>query len=172
MSSATGVPVDVDLMWTGPTVCSPAIRAADARAWREAVAGRRSCWDNFPVNDGTMARSLHLGPYLGREPTLTDAVDGVLCNPMLQPRLSKIGLAAAAAYLRDPVGFDPHGAWEHGVDGRRRRPRRVLAELGSSLRRQSDPPASFTRHDAWAAALADGADGRPRRPDRPAAPRT
>ena len=33
-----GLPDDVDLMWTGPTVCSPRITAADARAWQEAFA--------------------------------------------------------------------------------------------------------------------------------------
>ena len=66
---AGALPLAVDVMWTGPTVCSPTVRAADARAWATALAGRRPIlWDNYPVNDGTMARSLHLGPYRGREP--------------------------------------------------------------------------------------------------------
>ena len=162
-----GVPVEVDLMWTGPTVCSPVIRAADARAWGEAVGRAPIVWDNFPVNDGTMARSLHLGPYIGREPALTDAVEGVLCNPMLQARLSKIGLAGAAAYLRDPVGFDPHGAWEHGVEAAGGDRAALLKEVGSACADSPILPASFTKARRWAAALADGADDGPDDPIEP-----
>lgn len=162
-----GVPVDVDLMWTGPTVCSPVIRAADARAWGEAVGRPPIVWDNFPVNDGTMARSLHLGPYIGREPALTDAVEGVLCNPMLQPRLSKIGLAGAAAYLRDPSGFDPHGAWEHGVEVAGGEHAALLKEVGSACANSPILPTSFTKARRWAAALAEGADTGPDSPVEP-----
>jgi hyaluronoglucosaminidase len=67
-------------------------------------------WDNYPVNDGSMERSLHLGPYRGREPGLADATAGVLCNPMLQARASLVALATAADFLRDPDGYDPDAA--------------------------------------------------------------
>ena len=64
-----GLPPDVDVMWTGPTVCSPTLRADDARGWTDALGGHRTIvWDNTPVNDATMTHELHLGPYLGREP--------------------------------------------------------------------------------------------------------
>jgi hyaluronoglucosaminidase len=113
---AAGLPSDVDVMWTGPTVCSPVIRAADARAWASALAGRRPLlWDNYPVNDGTMERALHLGPYRGREPELTDELHGVLCNPMLQPHASEVALATAADFLCAPENYDPAASWSRAI---------------------------------------------------------
>jgi hyaluronoglucosaminidase len=113
---AAGLPSEVDVMWTGPTVCSPVVRAADARAWATALAGRRPLlWDNYPVNDGTMERSIHLGPYRGREPELTDELDGVLCNPMLQPHASRVALATAADFLRGPEKYDPAASWSRAI---------------------------------------------------------
>ena len=128
---AAGLPDEVDVMWTGPTVCSPVIRAADARAWASALAGRRPLlWDNYPVNDGSMEQSLHLGPYRGREPELTDEVDGVLCNPMLQAHASRIALSTAADFLREPERYDPEASWSRAiavVGGARREPLRAVA---------------------------------------------
>jgi len=113
---AKALPPEVDVMWTGPTVCSPVVRAADAGAWAAALAGRRPIlWDNYPVNDGTMVRSLHLGPYRGREPDVTDALDGVLCNPMLQAHASKVPLATAADFLSDPELYDPEPSWSRAI---------------------------------------------------------
>jgi hyaluronoglucosaminidase len=113
---AGALPLDVDVMWTGPTVCSPVVRAADARAWAAALAGRRPLlWDNYPVNDGTMVQSLHLGPYRGREPELTDELDGVLCNPMLQAHASQVPLATAADFLSLPEEYDPDASWSRAV---------------------------------------------------------
>jgi hypothetical protein len=68
-------------------------------------------WDNYPVNDGPMERALHLGPYRGRSAALSDALAGVLCNPMVQPWASRVALATAADYLRDPASYDPEAAW-------------------------------------------------------------
>ena len=111
------LPPDVDLMWTGPTVCSPTIAAADARAWRTATGGRAPIlWDNFPVNDATMAASLHLGPYEGRDPALTDEVAGVLLNPMVQPLASTVAIATAAEFLADPTGYEPEAAWARAIE--------------------------------------------------------
>ena len=109
---AGGLPDRVELMWTGPTVCSPTIDADAARGWRHAIGDRPLVlWDNYPVNDTVMEAELHLGPYTGRAAALTDEVDGVLCNPMLQPQASKVALATAAAFLRDPARYEPAAAW-------------------------------------------------------------
>jgi len=157
---AAALPPAVDLMWTGPTVCSPTIGAADARARADAVGGRMPIvWDNYPVNDGPMARSLHLGPYTGREPELTDAVAGVLLNPMPQACASKVALATAADFLRDPVGYDPDRSWERAiadVGGRRGAALRSLATAcaSSALR----PPERLEVH-GLVTALADEMDG-------------
>jgi hyaluronoglucosaminidase len=113
---ARGLPPDVTVMWTGPTVCSPTIEAADARAWSDALLGRPPLlWDNYPVNDASMVNSLHLGPYCGRDPELADVVAGVLCNPMIQPRASKLALSTAAEFLTDPDEYDAERAWERAI---------------------------------------------------------
>jgi beta-N-acetylglucosaminidase len=83
-----------------------------------------------------MARSLHLGPYRGRAPELTDELGGVLCNPMLQAHASQVALATAADFLLAPQAYDPEASWS-----------RAIAALG-----QSRAPAL----GALAAACADG----------------
>jgi hyaluronoglucosaminidase len=126
-----GVPPEVDVMWTGPTVCSPTVRVDDARGWAAALGGRRTIvWDNTPVNDATMTHELHLGPYTGRDAGLVDVVGGVLCNPMNQARASLVQLATAMDFLRDPDGYDPEASWARAirdVGGRRAEPLAVLA---------------------------------------------
>jgi hyaluronoglucosaminidase len=113
---AAGLPAEVDVMWTGPTVCSPTITAADARARAAALGGRLPLiWDNYPVNDAGMTRALHLGPYQGRDPQLADAVTGVLCNPMIQPRASKVSVATAAAFLAAPHTYQRDDAWRAAI---------------------------------------------------------
>ncbi len=141
---AAGLPTDVDVMWTGPTVCSPVIRAADARAWATALAGRRPLlWDNYPVNDGTMVRSLHLGPYRGREPDLTDELDGVLCNPMLQAHASQVALATAADFLCAPQEYDAEGSWSRAIAAVGRSRARALRALAAAC---ADGPVLAPEH--------------------------
>ena len=107
-----GLPPAVDVMWTGPTVCSPTVRAADARGWTAALGGHRTVvWDNTPVNDATMTHELHLGPYLGRDADLADVVGGVLCNPMTQARASLVQLATAMEFLAAPDDYDAPAEW-------------------------------------------------------------
>jgi hyaluronoglucosaminidase len=110
------LPPEVDVMWTGPTVCSPELRVADAQAWAVALGGRRIIvWDNYPVNDALMTRSLHLGPYVGRNADLCDVVGGVLCNPMTQAYASLIPLATAMDFLRDPDAYDAEASWIRAI---------------------------------------------------------
>ena len=113
---SAGLPPEVDVFWTGPTVCSPTITASNARAWRDAIGGRPLLlWDNYPVNDSVMEHELHLGPYRGRDPDLADVVDGVLCNPMIQPRASLVALSTAADFLRDPDAYDEADSWRQAI---------------------------------------------------------
>jgi len=125
------LPDDVDVMWTGPTVCSPTLRADDARGWTKALGGHRTVvWDNTPVNDATMVNELHLGPYLGRDADLVGVVGGVLCNPMTQARTSLVPLATAMDFLRDPDAYDASQSWAAAcadVGGDRAVPLAVLA---------------------------------------------
>ena len=128
---ASELPPDIDLMWTGPTVCSPTITADDARGWTKAVGDHRVLlWDNYPVNDALMTSSLHLGPYVGRDADLADLLGGVLCNPMTQAHGSLVALATAMEFLTDVDAYDPHAAWDDAIDavgGPRAEPLRVLA---------------------------------------------
>ena len=155
---AAGLPSDVDVMWTGPTVCSPVIRAADARAWAGALDGRRPLlWDNYPVNDGTMDHSLHLGPYRGREPELTDELDGVLCNPMLQPHASEVALATAADFLCGPDEYDPAASWSRAIAavGKSRAP--ALGALASACADGPLLPPQHLEANVLVTALVDAA---------------
>jgi hyaluronoglucosaminidase len=126
-----GMPSEIDIMWTGPTVCSPQISVGDALGWADALGGRRVLvWDNYPVNDALMTRSLHLGPYGGREPELCEVVGGVLCNPMTQTYASLVPLATAMDFLRAPDEYDAGESWARAiadVGGERAEPLAVLA---------------------------------------------
>src|SRR5437763_3358045 len=157
---AAGLPSDVDVMWTGPTVCSPVVRAADARAWATALAGRRPLlWDNYPVNDGTMERSIHLGPYRGREPALTDELEGVLCNPMLQPHASRVALATAADFLCGPEKYDPVASWSRAIAavGKSRGP--ALGALAAACADGPLLPPEHLEAHALVTALVDATSG-------------
>jgi len=111
-----GLPAEVDIMWTGPTVCSPTITARDAHSWAEAVGNHRVIvWHNYPVNDALMTNSLHLGPYRGRDAALAHVVGGVLCNPMTQPHASLIALVTAMDFLRAPDTYNEDASWERAI---------------------------------------------------------
>ena len=164
-----GLPDAVDVMWTGPTVCSPTVRADDARGWADALGGHRTLvWDNTPVNDASMTQELHLGPYLGRDADLVDVVGGVLCNPMNQPTASMVQLATAMEFLRDPDGYDAPAAWARAwadVGADRAEPLAVLARACADgpliapgqldLTRLVDRLEAVLDSPAWAEAASD-----------------
>ncbi len=111
------LPTEIDVMWTGTTVCSPTIATTDAAAWRAALQGHDLViWDNYPVNDATMTDRLHLGPYRGRDPDLDTEVAGILLNPMRQAHASLVALDTAAQYLADPRGYNADVAWQRALD--------------------------------------------------------
>lgn len=105
----------IEVGWTGRTVVSPTITAAEAAARAATLRRRLLVWDNVPVSDGPMRPMLHLGPYLGRDAELPRHVSGLLLNPMAQPRASALALHTAAAYMADPAGYDPERAWAEAV---------------------------------------------------------
>jgi hyaluronoglucosaminidase len=101
----------IEVGWTGRTVLSPTIEAAEARARATCLRRKLLIWDNVPAADGPMRPMLHLGAYLGRDPRLAAHASGVLLNPMLHARASGLMLRCAAAYLADPAGYDAERAW-------------------------------------------------------------
>jgi hyaluronoglucosaminidase len=101
----------IEVGWTGRTVVSPTISAAEAARRAATLRRRLLVWDNVPVADGPMRPMLHLGPYVGRGPDLAEHVSGFLLNPMVQARASGVTLRTAADYLRDPHGYDAEASW-------------------------------------------------------------
>ena len=89
------------------------------------------------MNDATMTRELHLGPYQGRDADLVDVVGGVLCNPMTQA-------ARVAGPARDRDGVPPRSrrattpaaAWAARVADRRRRARGAAGGARARVRRR------------------------------------
>ena len=110
----------IEVGWTGRTVVSPTITAAEAAQRAATLRRRLLIWDNVPVADGPMRPMLHLGPYVGRDRDLGAHVSGLLLNPMAQARASGVALRTAADYMRDPQRYDPEASW-----------RAALAELGA-----------------------------------------
>ena len=106
----------VEVSWTGRTVVSPEIRAAEAAVRAATLRRRVLVWDNTPVADGPMRCMLHLNAYTGRDRELAAHVSGILLNPMEHARASSITLCCAAEYLRDPRAYDAEGAWERAID--------------------------------------------------------
>lgn len=103
---------EVAIFWTGPQVCSRELTAQHTRAVARSLRRPPLYWDNYPVNDSMMAAELHLGPYTGRDPHLSEVAQGVVLNPMPQYAASRWILAAASTYLTRPESYDPHAAWE------------------------------------------------------------
>lgn len=105
---------DILVMWTGEHVVNDTISAADARERTVASQQRLPLlWDNTPVNDAVMTTLLHIGPYVGREPSLRDEISGLLLNPMPSMQASLPTIVSACAWWN---GDDPHAAWANAVD--------------------------------------------------------
>ena len=112
---AAGLPASIEVGWTGRTVISPSIRKHEAAERAKALGRRLLVWDNVPVNDGPMRPMLHLGPFTGRDPDLSEHISGFLLNPMELPRASAIALQTAGAYMASPETYDPESAWHDAV---------------------------------------------------------
>lgn len=106
----------IEVGWTGRTVVSPTIEAAEARARSATLRRPLLVWDNAPVSDGPMRAMLHLGPYLGRDPDLTASVCGALLNPMELAHASAVMLRTAADQLASPASYDAEVSWARAVE--------------------------------------------------------
>ena len=115
---AEGLPADVACLWTGPAVVSGKITVAHARQIARRVNHQLLLWDNYPVNDLSMASELHIGPLTGRGRRLPEIVYGYLNNPMLQPTLSLVPLATCFDYAAKPCSYDPETSWRRVIKQR------------------------------------------------------
>lgn len=115
------LPQQVDLFWTGSHVVAPGFSKADIDAIAPIIRRKPLLWDNYPVNDGAkISRFLHLLPPRDRPWQLRDWCSGHLANPMNQPLLSRLPLAALARGYRERESFDADSFWnaelEHFVE--------------------------------------------------------
>jgi hyaluronoglucosaminidase len=101
---------NIDIMWTGPKVCSKIIPDEDAieigRSFKRPVI----YWDNYPVNDSMMVPELHMAEYIGRSQNLYKYSKGIVINPMNQANASKIVLGAISEYLLNPEDYNSKDA--------------------------------------------------------------
>lgn len=105
------LPANVACFWTGPLVVSRKITLAHVRKVAKQLKHRLILWDNYPVNDLSMSDELHIGPLLGRDSRLPQALYGYLNNPLLQEELSFIPLATCFDYAANPGNYRPDASW-------------------------------------------------------------
>jgi hypothetical protein len=102
--------------WTGPKIIPERISADDGRAFRAYIRHRLVLGDNFPVQDRLVdSGPLQLGPLLGRDPGLVDSQDAFVSNASPLAEASKLPLATALDFARDPGGYDPETSWRRAI---------------------------------------------------------
>lgn len=106
---------DVDVFWTGRSICSATLDQCDAQSFRDATGRLPLYWDNFPVNDVAMTHELHIGPYERREPELSALSRGIVVNAMEHAESSKIPLFTIAEFLNDPYRYDAEASWHRAL---------------------------------------------------------
>jgi hyaluronoglucosaminidase len=102
----------IDLMWTGREICSGYLDIADAVVFNRSTRRPPFYWDNYPVNDGSMANRLHIGPIEGREKGLHKYSAGLLANPMEHFEASLISLGTIGDYLWSTENYSAYESWE------------------------------------------------------------
>ncbi len=103
----SGIPVDVDLFWTGAEICSRVLTVREADELMRATKHRPLYWDNYPVNDCEMFQELHMGALIGRETELYNHCEGLISNVMEYAECSKIPLMTVADFLWNPKAYNP-----------------------------------------------------------------
>jgi hypothetical protein len=112
------LPPEIGIVWTGPTVVSPAITRADLEATRARLGGRNLLlYDNFPVNENGSgdAIALILGALRGREAGIRDVVAAYLACPEFPLAASRLSLLTIAEFLADPGRYEPDAAAARAV---------------------------------------------------------
>lgn len=112
---AGGINADIDLFWTGRSICSATLDTTDSDQFRARTGRNPLYWDNFPVNDVAMKHELHIGPYERRDPALASASKGVIVNAMEYAESSKIAIYTIAEFLRSPADYDPEESWTRAL---------------------------------------------------------
>ena len=105
----------INLMWTGRSIISEYLDISDAVIFERTTLRPPLYWDNFPVNDGGLQKSLYIGPVRGREVGLHKYSAGLVSNPMLQFEMSQIPLFTIGDYLWNSTSYNPDQSWESAL---------------------------------------------------------
>ncbi len=112
-----GFPDDVQIFWTGESVCQPIEQKTLDHFKRYLLPNgsseRRSplFWLNWPVNDINAARlMMGKGSLLHTDINIEDLA-GVVTNPMQEAEASKVAIFAVADYSWNVRGFDVEKSW-------------------------------------------------------------
>jgi len=106
---------DIEIMWTGPKVCSEKLETSEAKMISGVFKRPVLYWDNYPVNDSAMAPELHIGPYMGRDGDLYRHSSGIVLNPMSRAYASMISLNTAGEYFEKRETFDALNSWKSTI---------------------------------------------------------
>jgi hyaluronoglucosaminidase len=101
----------IDLMWTGPKVCSEYLTVDDAINVSKSFKRKILYWDNYPVNDSVMVPEMHLDGYIKRDKKLYKYSKGIIINPMNQAYASIFSLKNISYYLNNPEKYDEKKHW-------------------------------------------------------------
>jgi hypothetical protein len=112
------IPTDVLTMWTGRSVYSSSVTLAEAEAFRDFTRRPTLLWDNVPVNDAIFVNEPYLGPWVGRDPAIFDALDGVLLNLMPMPIASLVTVETASRAKAEGSSYEPWSAWDATLEAR------------------------------------------------------
>ena len=103
----------VEIMWTGPEVCSAEFTPGHLERVAETLRRRPFLWDNYPVNDGARpSQHLHLRAFTGRPASIGAHVSAHGINPASQAVLSRVPALTLAASYAQGGHYDYGRAWE------------------------------------------------------------
>ncbi len=113
---AKGLPLAVDIFWTGPEVCSQKYPQAHLKTVSQLLGRKPFLWDNYPVNDGSkISKFLHLKAFDNRPGSLSELTSGHAANPMNQPWLSRIPLYSLPRSYAKGLSYDPQKTLQEAV---------------------------------------------------------
>ena len=99
---------EVYIGWSGPKIRSASITKEDAERYAEIVRRKPFLGHNFPVVDEMRKkRRLTIGPLMGLDSRLTDAVSGISFNCMEVPYASLVSLFTAGDFAWNPNWYIP-----------------------------------------------------------------
>ncbi|HEX8217211.1 MAG TPA: beta-N-acetylglucosaminidase domain-containing protein [Allosphingosinicella sp.] len=107
----------VEIMWTGPEVCSAELTPGHLERVAETLRRRPFLWDNYPVNDGARpSLHLHLRAFTGRPASIAPHIAAHGINPASQAVLSRVPALTLAASYKEGERYDYGRAWDEAAE--------------------------------------------------------